>query len=298
MLSGLIPNDGSDQEDLKRRLLAGRYSEIRMLYFLGKDVFRWIEQCVEWGQRVPELSGAGIRSQSFAAMLTADPPEAVKEKLVRWGVADYVSIFTRAIGLNAMFIQPPAFDALSEEFLRNYHRYADGLCQCYLDSQPYGTVASANFHFELYASGSTRACWNRSGRRRSSASAGHARPLHTARHASPPRRILPAAGDQVGAYSHRKMSLNRGKRIKGSESPFWGFPALGADQREARGAGKLRCVFPSKNGFGFDLPAQSAGRRPAGGARQVRLMRSGFASRCPAACACTLHGQRGFGVGL
>jgi len=49
MLSGLIPNDGSDQEDLKRRLLAGRYSEIRMLYFLGKDVFRWIEQCVEWG---------------------------------------------------------------------------------------------------------------------------------------------------------------------------------------------------------------------------------------------------------
>src|ERR1035441_26031 len=55
MLSGLIANDGSDQEELKRRLLAGRYSEIRMLYFLGKDVFRWIEQCVEWGQRVPEM---------------------------------------------------------------------------------------------------------------------------------------------------------------------------------------------------------------------------------------------------
>ena len=153
MLSGLIPNDGSDQEELKRRLLAGRYSEIRMLYFLGKDVFRWIEQCVEWGQRVPELSGAGIRSQSFAAMLTADPPEAVKEKLVRWGVADHVSIFTRAIGLNAMFIQPPAFDILAEEFLRNYHHYADFLYRCYMDSEPHRTVASANFHFELYASG-------------------------------------------------------------------------------------------------------------------------------------------------
>jgi hypothetical protein len=153
MLSGLIPNDGSDREDLKRRLLAGRYAEIRMLYFLGKDVFRWIEQCVEWGQRVPELSGAAIRSQSFVALLTADPPKAVKDKLVRWGVADYVSIFTRAIGLNAMFIQPPAFDTLSEEFLRNYHRYADCLCRAYMDSQPYGTVASANFHFELYASG-------------------------------------------------------------------------------------------------------------------------------------------------
>jgi hypothetical protein len=153
MLSGLIPNDGSDQEELGRRLLAGRYSEIRMLYFLGKDVFRWIEQCVEWGQRVPELSGAEIRPQSFAALLIADPPQSVKEKLVRWGVVDYASIFSRAIGLNAMFIQPPAFDTLAEEFLRNYHHYADSLCQCYLDSQPHGTVASANFHFDLYASG-------------------------------------------------------------------------------------------------------------------------------------------------
>ena len=153
MLSGLIPSDGSDQEDLERRLLAGRYAEIRMLYFLGKDVLRWIEQCVEWGQRVPELSGAEIRPQSFAALLTADPPEAVKEKLVRWGVVDYVSIFTRAIGLNAMFIQPPAFDTLAEEFLRNYHRYADFLYRCYLDSQPHRTVASANFRFALYASG-------------------------------------------------------------------------------------------------------------------------------------------------
>jgi hypothetical protein len=153
MLSGLIPSDGSDQEDLQRRLLAGRYAEIRMLYFLGKDVFRWIEQCVEWGQRVPELSGAEIRPQSFAALLTADPPEAVKEKLVRWGVVDYVSIFTRAIGLNAMFIQPPAFDILAEEFLRNYHHYADFLYRCYMDSEPHRTVASANFRFALYASG-------------------------------------------------------------------------------------------------------------------------------------------------
>jgi hypothetical protein len=153
MLSGLIPTDGSDQDDLKRRLLAGRYSEIRMLYFLGKDVFRWIEQCVEWGQRVPELSGLEIRPQTFAVLLTTDPPAAVKEKLVRWGVVDYVSIFTRAAGLNAMFIQPPVFDTLTEEFLRNYHHYADSLYRCYMDSQPYRALASANFHFDLYASG-------------------------------------------------------------------------------------------------------------------------------------------------
>jgi hypothetical protein len=108
---------------------------------------------VEWGQRVPELSGAEIRPQSFAALLTADPPEAVKEKLVRWGVVDYVSIFTRAAGLNAMFREPPAFERLAEEFLQNYHRYADVLFGCYMDSQPYSTLASANFHFVLYASG-------------------------------------------------------------------------------------------------------------------------------------------------
>jgi hypothetical protein len=153
MLSGLIPSDGSDQEDLKRRLLVGRYAEIRMLYYLGKDILRWIEQCVEWGQRVPELSGVEIRPQSFAGLLTADPPAAVKEKLVRWGVVDHVSIFTRALGLNAMFIQPPAFDILAEEFLRNYHHYADFLYRCYMDSQPHRTLASANFRFALYASG-------------------------------------------------------------------------------------------------------------------------------------------------
>ena len=153
MISGLIPSDGSDQEDLKRRLLAGRYSEVRMLFYLGKDVLRWIEQCEEWGQRMPKLSGAEIGPQSFAALLIADPPAAVKNKLVRWGVVDYGSIFTRAVGLNAMFIQPPAFDTLSEEFLRNYHRYADGLYRCYMDSQPHQTLASANYPFTLYASG-------------------------------------------------------------------------------------------------------------------------------------------------
>jgi hypothetical protein len=153
MLSGLIPGDGSDEQDLNRRLLAGRYSEIRMLFYLGKDILRWIEQCVEWGQRVPELRSAGIRAQSFAALLIEDPPVAVQEKLVRWGVVDYVSIFTRAVGLNAMFIQPPVFETLAEEFLRNYPRYADSLYRCYMDSEPYGRVASANFHFDLYASG-------------------------------------------------------------------------------------------------------------------------------------------------
>ena len=153
ILSGLLPNDGSDPDDLNRRVLSGRYAEMRMLFFLGKDVFRWIDQCTEWTEREPELRGLDVRAQSFAGLLTGSPPQAVKEKLVRWGVADYVSIFSRAIGMNSLFIQPPAFDELAEQFLRNYHRYADALFRCYLESEPHRTIASGNFHFELYASG-------------------------------------------------------------------------------------------------------------------------------------------------
>jgi len=86
-------------------------------------------------------------------LLTKDPPEEVKEKLVRWGVADYVSIFSRAIGMNAVFIQPPPYEALNEEFLRNYHRYPDFLYRCYMESESYQCLPSANFQFALYASG-------------------------------------------------------------------------------------------------------------------------------------------------
>jgi hypothetical protein len=153
MLSGLMPSDGSNTDDLKRRLLAGRYSEIRMLYFLGKDVFRWIEQCMECVERSAELQGTDLARQSFAGLLTQSPPASVREKLGRWGVADYVAIFTRAVGLNALFASPPACESLAEDFLRNYHRYADFLYQCFMDSQPHRSIGSAGFRFELYASG-------------------------------------------------------------------------------------------------------------------------------------------------
>jgi len=153
MLAGLIPGDGTDPEALQRRLLSGRYSEVRMLFFLGRDVFRWIVQCMEWVVREPLLQPAGLADQSFASLLTGDPPDAVKQKLLQWGVADYSSIFSRAIGLNAMFAEPPAFDRLAEEFLRSYHRYADALYQCYMDSQPHRIIGNRNFRFQLYASG-------------------------------------------------------------------------------------------------------------------------------------------------
>jgi hypothetical protein len=124
-----------------------------MLFFLGKDVFRWIDQCIEWAERFPELRNTDLHAQSFAGLLTRNPPQTVSEKLVGWGVADYVSIFSRAIGLNSLFTAPPGFETLAGEFLRNYHRYADSLFRCYMESQVHRTIESANFGFQLYASG-------------------------------------------------------------------------------------------------------------------------------------------------
>jgi hypothetical protein len=153
MLSGLIPNDGSDPEQLQHRILSGRYGELRMLFFLGKDVFRWIGQCIESTHRIPMLEGSGIRRQSFAGMLTSAPPEFVKEKLMGWGVADYYSIFSRAIGLNALFAEPPECGHLCEDFLRHYHRYTESAYRCYMDTDIHREIGPANFRFALYASG-------------------------------------------------------------------------------------------------------------------------------------------------
>jgi hypothetical protein len=153
MLSGLIPNDGSDDDELKRRLLAGRCGEARMLFYLGKDVFRWIGQCTEWAAGLEELQPHELAEQSFARLLTSYPPTSVRDKLTHWGVTDYVSIFSRAMGLHAVLTLPPSIDAFTEEFLRNYYRYADAIYQAWLDSQPSPVITAANFSFDLYASG-------------------------------------------------------------------------------------------------------------------------------------------------
>src|SRR6266478_6921965 len=50
-LQGLLPQGEASREDLDRSLLDGRYSELRMLYYVGKDLVRWIEQCLEFADR-------------------------------------------------------------------------------------------------------------------------------------------------------------------------------------------------------------------------------------------------------
>src|SRR5689334_4526021 len=95
-----LGTNGASQDELNRRLLEGRYSEIRMLFFLGKDLVRWIEQCVEFADRIPELGGKALREQSFARLLTRHMPEAVSLKLHGWGVQEAGVMFARAIALN------------------------------------------------------------------------------------------------------------------------------------------------------------------------------------------------------
>ena len=148
-----LGGNGTGDEDLNRRLLDGRYSEIRMLFFLGKDLVRWTGQCQELVERVPELAGAGVREQSFARLVTRHMPEAVSLKLQGWGVHDAGVIFARAIAMNHVFAGPPEFQQLAESFIRDYHRYADSIFSGWLQAVTFREITPHNFRFDLYASG-------------------------------------------------------------------------------------------------------------------------------------------------
>ena len=153
MLQGLLPTGERSSDDLERTLIDGRYCEIRMLYYVGKDLTRWIEQCLEHTDRDPGVRDANIRFQSFAAFLVEHTPPPVQAKLRKWGVADYKSIFARALGLCALLGAAPEPDTLSREFIRNYYRYADQIFQLRQAEVSYTDISSWGLEFEIYASG-------------------------------------------------------------------------------------------------------------------------------------------------
>src|ERR1700685_3869760 len=107
-LQGLLPQGEASREDLDRALLDGRFSELRMLFYVGKDLARWIDQCLEFAERNREALPVGTSYQSFAAMLVKDAPPNVQSKLRKWGVADYKAIFTRSLGLQCLFAIAPS----------------------------------------------------------------------------------------------------------------------------------------------------------------------------------------------
>jgi hypothetical protein len=152
-LQGLLPSGESSREDLDRALLDGRFSELRMLFYVGKDLARWIDQCLEFAERNRESLPVGTSYQSFAAMLVKDAPPNVQSKLRKWGVADYKAIFTRALGLHCLFAVAPTREVLSDEFVRSYYRYADQIFAVKQGECDFTPVASADCQFELYSSG-------------------------------------------------------------------------------------------------------------------------------------------------
>ena len=136
----------------KEPLLRARFAEFRMLALVGKDVMRWIAQCVDFAGRDEALAHAGVAPQSFADLLVNRTPPAVAARFRCWGVADYRRILSQAIGVNAVFPNPPHFDAISTEFLEDYYAYADSLFACFHGLRRFTRLEPASFGFALYTS--------------------------------------------------------------------------------------------------------------------------------------------------
>lgn len=149
-LQGLTRDDASEAE-LRLRVLNGRYQEIRMLLFLGKDLYRWMQQCVDYARRA-DGPDCGVTEQSFAALLVESPPPNVAEKLEKWGVTDRRAVFSRALGIHSLFEMPPPREFLSPLFLNNYHRFADHAYICYQHLRPFQQLDPKICVFDIYAS--------------------------------------------------------------------------------------------------------------------------------------------------
>jgi len=149
-LQGLIESP-EDEAVLYRRMLGGRFQEVRMLLFLGKDIFRWLHQCVEV-VRGGSHDDPRIVAQSFAQFLVEEPPESVGRKLEGWGVTDRRAIFSRAIGIHSLLQEPPSLETLSPVFLKNYHKFADHAYICYQHLEAFLPVEAKSFQFEIYGS--------------------------------------------------------------------------------------------------------------------------------------------------
>ena len=137
--------------EMQKRVTLGRYQEIRMLLFLGKDIFRWIEQCMDQMERAGEV-GLRVSVQSFATLVVESPPQNVSKKLESWGVADRRSVFSRAIGIRCIFEAPPEIETLSPMFLEHYHRFADYAYICFQQMKAYRPLDAAGFEFQIFAS--------------------------------------------------------------------------------------------------------------------------------------------------
>jgi hypothetical protein len=152
-LQGFLPKNNSVLEDLDRQLVRGRYAELRMLFYIGKDVTRWTEQCAELAASRPGFEAFRLRPETFAVLLIQQTPANVRSKLESWGVLDFASLFRRAFALHWVFQELPGSELLVPKFLRNYHRYLDQWYEGRLKECIFDNPEPGQFSFEVYASG-------------------------------------------------------------------------------------------------------------------------------------------------
>jgi hypothetical protein len=152
-LQGFLPHQESTTQDLDQQLLRGRYAELRMLFYIGKDLGRWAEQCTEATAASGAFEGRNMRAESFAVLLVQHVPAHVRAKLEGWGVLDFCSLFRRSFGLHGVFQELPVAEAFSSEFLRRYHRHLDHWYEQRLKDAAFDRPEPNEFTFDLYASG-------------------------------------------------------------------------------------------------------------------------------------------------
>lgn len=153
VMQGLLPDSGQSADELDRSLLLGRYAELRMLFYVGKDLSRWLEQCVEVTRLNQELSRRSLTQESFVSLLVQEVPPAVRRKLETWGVLDFTALFRRALGLHIVFSEPPPLECLNPNFLRRYHRYIDHWFERLMQQKTVPRCKEDEFTYDLYASG-------------------------------------------------------------------------------------------------------------------------------------------------
>jgi hypothetical protein len=136
--------------DPQSRRLETHRLELKMLCCLGKDLVRWIGQCLEFASMNPDVPA--LSEGQLMDLLVKDPPESVVRKMQQWGVSDFRTIFARSLGLAAVFPDPPAREHISEVFVLDFARYADVLYRVRRHSLPVAEEGGS-FAFEVYASG-------------------------------------------------------------------------------------------------------------------------------------------------
>ncbi len=152
-LQGFLPRPEGTDEDLNRRLTRGRFAELKMLFYIGKDLTRWMEQCLETITLSGQFEGRSIRVETFAVFLVNYIPAHVRTKLEGWGVLDFCALFRRSIGLHSVFAEVPAFESFTPEFLKKYHRNLDTWYEGRLRDVTFEHPGPNDFVFDLYASG-------------------------------------------------------------------------------------------------------------------------------------------------